>query len=82
MKKKQSLNVVIPVYNEEKELATNITTLVDFLQKHLAMINWQMSIVDNASTEAFYKRNGYDLHASLKDFYADGDPKQIYSKVL
>ena len=35
-----------------------------------------------ASTEAFYKRNGYDLHASLKDFYADGDPKQIYSKVL
>lgn len=35
-----------------------------------------------ASTEAFYKRNGYTLHASLKDFYADGDPKQIYSKVL
>lgn len=34
------------------------------------------------STEAFYKRNGYTLHASLKDFYADGDPKQIYSKVL
>ena len=54
MKKKQSLNVVIPVYNEEKELATNITTLVDFLQKHLAMINWQMSIVDNASTDRTY----------------------------
>jgi GNAT superfamily N-acetyltransferase len=35
-----------------------------------------------ASTEAFYKRNGYDLSASLKDFYASGDPKQIYSKVL
>jgi GNAT superfamily N-acetyltransferase len=35
-----------------------------------------------ASTEAFYIRNGYDLHASLKDFYGDGDPKQIYSKVL
>jgi GNAT superfamily N-acetyltransferase len=35
-----------------------------------------------ASTEAFYQRNGYDLHASLKDFYGDGDPKQIYSKVL
>ena len=35
-----------------------------------------------ASTEAFYKHNGYDLHASLKDFYGEGDPKQIYSKVL
>jgi GNAT superfamily N-acetyltransferase len=35
-----------------------------------------------ASTEGFYKRNGYELHASLKDFYGPGDPKQIYSKVL
>jgi GNAT superfamily N-acetyltransferase len=35
-----------------------------------------------ASTEGFYKRNGYTLQASLKDFYGPGDPKQIYSKVL
>jgi GNAT superfamily N-acetyltransferase len=35
-----------------------------------------------ASTEAFYRNNGYTLQASLKDFYAVGDPKQIYSKVL
>ena len=34
------------------------------------------------STERFYKSNGYTLMASLKDFYATGDPKQIYSKVL
>lgn len=34
------------------------------------------------STEAFYRRNGYELQASLKDFYGPGDPKQIYSKVL
>jgi ribosomal protein S18 acetylase RimI-like enzyme len=35
-----------------------------------------------ASTEGFYKHNGYTLQASLKDFYATGDPKQVYSKVL
>lgn len=35
-----------------------------------------------APTEGFYRRNGYELRASLKDFYGPGDPKQIYAKVL
>jgi GNAT superfamily N-acetyltransferase len=35
-----------------------------------------------APTEAFYIRNGYKLMASLTDFYAPGDPKQVYSKIL
>ena len=35
-----------------------------------------------ASTEGFYKRNGYELQASLKDFYGPNDPKQIYCRVL
>lgn len=35
-----------------------------------------------APTEAFYRHKGYSLAASLKDFYSDGDSKQIYSKVL
>lgn len=35
-----------------------------------------------APTEKFYKSNGYILQASLQDFYAPGDPKQIYSKIL
>jgi GNAT superfamily N-acetyltransferase len=35
-----------------------------------------------ASTEAYYQRNGYNLAASLKDFYGPEDPKQIYVKVL
>lgn len=35
-----------------------------------------------APTEGFYRRNGYELQASLKDFYGPGDPKQIYSRVL
>jgi len=35
-----------------------------------------------ASTEGVYRRNGYELQASLKDFYGPADPKQIYSKLL
>jgi len=35
-----------------------------------------------SSTENFYKRSGYTLQASLKDFYGTDDPKQIYSKIL
>jgi GNAT superfamily N-acetyltransferase len=35
-----------------------------------------------APTEEFYRKNGYSLQASLKDFYAPGDPKQVYSKRL
>jgi GNAT superfamily N-acetyltransferase len=35
-----------------------------------------------ASTESFYRKNGYQIQASLRDFYGPGDPKQIYSKVL
>jgi ribosomal protein S18 acetylase RimI-like enzyme len=35
-----------------------------------------------APTESFYRRNGYTLAASLPDFYAPGDPKQVYYKTL
>jgi GNAT superfamily N-acetyltransferase len=35
-----------------------------------------------APTERFYVSNGYELQASLKEFYGPGDPKQIYSKLL
>jgi len=35
-----------------------------------------------APTESFYRENGYKLAASLPDFYAPGDPKQVYYKIL
>ena len=35
-----------------------------------------------SATEAFYIRNGYELQASLREFYGPGDPKQIYAKFL
>lgn len=37
---------------------------------------------DYASTRIFYENCGYRLEASLKDFYAPGDDKAIYCKVL
>jgi ribosomal protein S18 acetylase RimI-like enzyme len=33
-------------------------------------------------TEEFYIKRGYELAASLKDFYGPGDPKQVYRKEL
>ena len=34
------------------------------------------------STRAFYRNNAYVLEASLEDFYAPGDSKHVYLKVL
>lgn len=51
MAKKPTLNVVIPVYNEETELAESITTLVAYLADHLPDFDWKVTIADNASTD-------------------------------
>jgi ribosomal protein S18 acetylase RimI-like enzyme len=37
---------------------------------------------DYTSTRIFYENCGYRLEAALKDFYAPGDGKAIYCKVL
>lgn len=50
-KKQPSLNVVLPVYNEEKELAQSVTTLVSFLEQYLSDFSWKVTIADNASTD-------------------------------
>jgi GNAT superfamily N-acetyltransferase len=33
-------------------------------------------------TRAFYLKHGYELHAVLRDFYADGDDMVVFSKRL
>lgn len=50
-KKKPSVNIVIPVYNEEKELAGSVGTLRDFLHDNLSDFVWRITIADNASTD-------------------------------
>lgn len=51
MAKKPTLNVVIPVYNEEMELEKSVTTLAAYLSQNLPDFVWQITIADNASTD-------------------------------
>lgn len=51
MEKKDSVDVVIPVYNEEKDLEESILTLRDFLKRHLSDFYWYITIANNASTD-------------------------------
>ena len=48
---KTSVEITIPVYNEEEELEKNITTLYDFCSKKLTNYDWHITIADNASTD-------------------------------
>ncbi|MCL4338783.1 glycosyltransferase [Patescibacteria group bacterium] len=50
-KKKKSVEIVIPIYNEEEELETNVLKLRTFLIKNLTLYNWKITIADNASTD-------------------------------
>jgi glycosyltransferase involved in cell wall biosynthesis len=49
--KKLSLEITIPVYNEEKELEGNILTLYKFCRKKMQDYKWRITIADNASSD-------------------------------
>jgi len=48
---KKGLGVVVPVYNEEVDLARNIPPLHSFLQNKMGDFDWEIVIADNASTD-------------------------------
>lgn len=48
---KPSVNVTIPVYNEEAELEERIDTLRRYLEINLTDFKWEITIADNASTD-------------------------------
>lgn len=50
--KKPSVNIVIPVYNEEKELAQSVRMLAEYLREHLTDFHWQITVADNASVDS------------------------------
>lgn len=46
-----TVDVVIPVYNEEHILSQSIATLHDFLKNNMGDREWKITIADNASTD-------------------------------
>lgn len=46
----KSVDVVIPVYNEERDLARSVVILRDYLQENLPY-HWRIVIADNGSTD-------------------------------
>lgn len=51
MSRKKSVEVTVPVYNEEKELEEHITILYNFCKKSLTGYDWHITIADNASND-------------------------------
>jgi glycosyltransferase involved in cell wall biosynthesis len=47
--KKKRVEIVVPVYNEEKELEENIQKLYKFCSQNLKNYQWRITIADNAS---------------------------------
>ena len=47
-----SLDVVVPVLNEEEDLRPSVGTLHDFLSTHLSDYRWRIVIADNGSTDS------------------------------
>jgi len=60
-----TVDVVIPVYNEERVLKQSINTLRQFLESNLAH-NWTIVIADNASTD-----KTWDVAQALSSEYSD-----------
>lgn len=49
--KKKTVEITVPVYNEEKELEQNILTLLNYCKKDLKDYDWHLTIADNASND-------------------------------
>lgn len=67
-----SVDVALPVYNEEKILPHSVQTLREFLLKNFPY-RWQLVIVDNASTDstASVARDLADKHLDVRFIHLD-----------
>jgi ribosomal protein S18 acetylase RimI-like enzyme len=63
-------------------------TLLEFMEQEITRLQGRLIIIETSSqkkyepTQAFYLRSGYQLAASIKDFYQPGDDRMIYSKYI
>lgn len=48
---KKTIEITMPVYNEESALEESITRVVMFCEKELSAYDWHVTIADNASTD-------------------------------
>ena len=70
----------------DKQRAGIGKSLMDFGTKLIKMRNGRLIVVETSgkaqyvSTQKFYEKIGYALDCRLKNFYAPGDDKMIYSK--
>ena len=49
--KKPTVEITVPVYNEEKELQKHIEKLSQFCHEHMRDYDWNITIADNASSD-------------------------------
>ena len=70
---KPSVEITIPVYNEEGELEANVQKLLNFCSKNLKDYDWHVTIADNASSDntpiiasAMEKKNSKISHLRLE----------------
>ena len=84
---KTSVEITIPVYNEEKELEKNITTLLEFCDKNLKSYDWHITIADNASKDntpviasTLAKKNSKILYFRLEQKGRGRAVKRVWSQ--
>ena len=62
--------------------------LLEYVEKDIVKRGGRMLLIETSSQESygktirFYKRNGYERVARIKDFYRIGDDKHVFSKGL
>lgn len=68
----QRVDIVLPVYNEERDLAKSVLKLRRFLHSRLASYRWHIVIVDNASS---------DTTSEIGQILADQFPDLTYRRL-
>lgn len=84
---KPSVEITIPVFNEEKELERHITKLYNFCKKKLEAYDWHITIADNASKDntpviasTLAKKNSKILYFRLEQKGRGRAVKRVWSQ--